>query len=187
MDLNHVRQLMRSLYWSTWEREYQLATARARSPWGNYSRSMMEAATSMEKAPGINPRPGRVPEQELLTPETWFRMATELWNFFGEIVDCYVSFRSGAIYSPKGVVRRCTRWRHHPWGRPRLKRAEAWCGGCGPPPDLSFWLPESSGVLEFLYFFQIFLSTSIFWTFSAIHRHNKQKLALWLLVNRLVQ
>ena len=26
-----------------------------------------------------------------------------------------------------------------------------------------------------------------FWTFSAMHKHNKQKLALWYLVNMLVQ
>ena len=69
MDLNHVRQLMRSLYWSTWEREYQLATARTRNPWGNYSLSMMEAVASKEMDPGVNPRLGRVPEHDLLTPE----------------------------------------------------------------------------------------------------------------------
>ena len=33
---------------------------------------------------------------------------------------------------------------------PPSGRAGPWRGGCGPPPDLSFWLPESSGVLEFL-------------------------------------
>ena len=33
----------------------------------------VEAVASMEKVPGVNPRPGRVPEQDLLTPETWFR------------------------------------------------------------------------------------------------------------------
>ena len=33
----------------------------------------VEAAWSMEMAPGVNPRPGRVPEQDLLTPETEFR------------------------------------------------------------------------------------------------------------------
>ena len=31
----------------------------------------------MEVAPGVNPHPGRVPEQELLTPETEFRMAAD--------------------------------------------------------------------------------------------------------------
>ena len=30
----------------------------------------VEAVESMEMAPGVNPRPGRVPKQELLTPET---------------------------------------------------------------------------------------------------------------------
>ena len=30
----------------------------------------VEAVESMEMASGVNPRPGRVPEQELLTPET---------------------------------------------------------------------------------------------------------------------
>ena len=30
----------------------------------------MEAVELMEMTPGANPRPGRVPEQELLTPET---------------------------------------------------------------------------------------------------------------------
>jgi hypothetical protein len=30
----------------------------------------VEAVESMEMAPGVNPHPGRVPEQDLLTPET---------------------------------------------------------------------------------------------------------------------
>ena len=104
----------------------------------------MEAVASMEKAPGVNPRPGRVPEQELLTPETWFRMAAELWNFSGEIVDSFVSFRSGAIYSPKGVVRRCTRRRHTPGRRWALGRAEPTCGVLVAPLRLSFGLQVSS-------------------------------------------
>ena len=33
----------------------------------------VEAVESMEMAPGVNPRPGRVPEQELLIPETCLR------------------------------------------------------------------------------------------------------------------
>ena len=57
----------------------------------------MEAVASMEMAPGAIPRPGRVPKQRLLSPELGFWMAAELWNFSGEIVDCSVSFRSGAI------------------------------------------------------------------------------------------
>ena len=48
---------------------------------GNYSRSIMEAAPSMKMAPGALPRPGRVPEQRLMSPETCFRLAAELRNF----------------------------------------------------------------------------------------------------------
>ena len=36
-------------------------------------RTPMEAMASMKKALGVNPHPGRVPKQELLTPETRFR------------------------------------------------------------------------------------------------------------------
>ena len=32
----------------------------------------VEAAWSMEMAPGVNPRPGWAPERDLLTPETKF-------------------------------------------------------------------------------------------------------------------
>ena len=45
----------------------------------------MEAVAWMEKAPGVNPRPGRVPEQELLTLETEFRMAAEHRDVFGNM------------------------------------------------------------------------------------------------------
>ena len=46
----------------------------------------VEAAWSMEMAPGVNPRPGRVPEQELLTPELGFWMAAELGSFSGKFL-----------------------------------------------------------------------------------------------------
>jgi hypothetical protein len=111
---------------------------------------MMEVVASMEMAPGAIPRPGKVPKQRLLSPELGFWMAAELWNFSGKIVEALRVIFSGAIYSPKGVARRCTRQRHHPWARPRPSRAQVACGGCGPPLDLSFWLPEYSGEIEFL-------------------------------------
>ena len=62
----------------------------------------VEAAWSMEMAPGVNPRPGRVPEQELLTPETWFLVAAELRNSSGEIVDSFRVFASGGINRRRG-------------------------------------------------------------------------------------
>ena len=42
---------------------------------------MEMAVESMEMAPGAIPRPGRVPEQRLLSPELGFQMAAELRNF----------------------------------------------------------------------------------------------------------
>ena len=58
----------------------------------NHHGDEVEAAWSMEMAPGVNPRPGRVPEQKLLTPETWFLVAAELRNSSGEIVDSFRVF-----------------------------------------------------------------------------------------------
>ena len=43
----------------------------------------VEAVESMEMAPGVNPRPSRVPEQELLTPETCLRWRRSYGTFHG--------------------------------------------------------------------------------------------------------
>ena len=43
----------------------------------------VEAVESMEMAPGVNSRPGRMPEQDLLTPETWFRWQRRDGTFRG--------------------------------------------------------------------------------------------------------
>jgi hypothetical protein len=43
----------------------------------------VEAVESMEMAPGVNARPGRVPEQELLTPETCRRWRQRCGCFCG--------------------------------------------------------------------------------------------------------
>ena len=58
-----------------------IATAEPSAPGVNYSLLIMEAAmavkmavkTAVEMAPGAIPRPGRVPEQRLLSPELEFR------------------------------------------------------------------------------------------------------------------
>jgi hypothetical protein len=70
---------------------HHIATGRALSPGENYSLLIIgdsnvggdggevdgdaeEATTSMEMAPGALPRPGRVPEQRLLSPKIrWWR------------------------------------------------------------------------------------------------------------------
>ena len=43
----------------------------------------VEAVESMEMAPGVNPRPGRVPEQELLTTETCIQWRRRCGTFRG--------------------------------------------------------------------------------------------------------
>ena len=53
---------------------------------------MKMAVASMEMAPGAIPRPGRVPEQRLLSPELGFLVAAELRNSSGEIVDSFRVF-----------------------------------------------------------------------------------------------
>ena len=70
----------------TRERDYQLATAMTRSPWGNYSQHIPEAAVAVKMAPGADPRPGRVPEQEQSDPRNLSAMAAELCIVFGKIL-----------------------------------------------------------------------------------------------------
>ena len=53
---------------------------------------MMEVVASMEMAPGVIPRPGRVPTQRLLSPKLGFLVAADLRNSSGEIVDFFRVF-----------------------------------------------------------------------------------------------
>ena len=62
----------------------------------------VEARWSMEMAPGVNPYPGRVPEQELLTPKTEVWMAAEHGGVFAIMTICARIYASGALSSPKG-------------------------------------------------------------------------------------
>ena len=64
----------------------------------------VEAWWSMEMAPGVNPRPGRVPEQELLTPETEFRMAAEHRGLFAIMTIPPTVYALGAIHRRRGGV-----------------------------------------------------------------------------------
>ena len=83
--------------------------------------------------------------------------------FLEKTFDVLVFLGQDGIYRQIGDARR---WTSHTGGtqpHPSSNCAEVASGGCGPPLDLSSWIPGSSGG---------------FWTFSAMHRHNKQKLAL---------
>ena len=96
---------------------------------------------------GVNPRPGRVPEQELLTPETEFRMAAEHGGVFA-IMTIFLGFTRRGLYM---VQRRAPDWLrsgHAIGGRRPLDRALIWRGGCGSHQHLAFWLRESSGEIS---------------------------------------
>ena len=108
----------------------------------------MEARWSMEMAPRVNPRPGRVPEQEVLTPETEFRMAAEHRGVFAIMTIRSRVYASGALYGPKEGSRRFSRRSSHRRAPPPLDRALIWRGGCGPHQHLAFWLRESSGEIS---------------------------------------
>ena len=79
----------------------------------------------MEMAPGVNPRPGRVPEQELLTPETEFWMAAEHGGVFAIIMILSRVYASGALSSPKGSSGSVTERPHHRRARPRVGPRQA--------------------------------------------------------------
>ena len=104
----------------------------------------VEAWWSMEMAPGVNPSPGRVPEQELLTPETEFRMAAEHGDVFGIMMICARVYTSGALSSPKGSSGSVTEKPHPRRARspPRPRPGRVW--GLWAPPGTC---PSGSGSL----------------------------------------
>ena len=81
MDLNHAKQFMRSLYWGTEREINHIATGRALSPGGellppHHGSSNVDGdggGVDGDAFRGAIPRPGGVPEQRLLSPETEFR------------------------------------------------------------------------------------------------------------------
>jgi hypothetical protein len=101
----------------------------------------VEARWSMEMAPGVNPRPGRVPEQELLTPETEFRMAAEHGDVFGILMIRARVYASGALSSPKESSGSVTEAPHPRRARspPRPRPAMVW--GLWAPPALALLAP----------------------------------------------
>ena len=82
----------------------------------------------------FNPRPGRVPEQELLLPELGFKEVATLWNFSGKNDWGSGVFRSEEVNRQKGVADRATRWLGGLQARPSLGRVHVAPGSCGHPP-----------------------------------------------------
>ena len=93
----------------------------------------------MEMALGVNPRPGRVLEEELLTPEMEFRMVAEHGGVFAIMTIPSRVYTSGAIYRRRGSVGGCSRQPRHRRARatPGLHPAMVWWPRSPTPSLLS--------------------------------------------------
>jgi hypothetical protein len=141
----------------------------------------------METAPGALPRPGRVPEQRLLSPKICLRWRQCCETILGKtLIDLGFGLRE-ALNRRRDGVRGPPGGSHHPW---------AWPGGGGAPPhgEAALWPPSVSllvhilrlGKIEVLVFG---LSNSENISCVAFLKHKTAKnreLALWHLVSRLV-
>jgi hypothetical protein len=94
---------------------------------------------SMEKAPGAIPRPGRVPEQRLLSPQNWSLMVAALRNFLWMEAGPFRVFASEAFYCRKSNVRGHPRGPHH---------TVAWLEGGAPPYGVAASVPSSISSLD---------------------------------------
>ena len=118
-EINHIATGMspqprwRTSPSSSWEREME----------------MKMAPVLMKMAPGAIARPGRVPEQRLLSPETEFWMAAEHGGVFVIMTIPPRVYASGVIYRRRGDVGGCSR-------QPRHRRARATPGPC---PAMAWW------------------------------------------------
>ena len=89
---------------------------------------MKMAPVLMKMAPGALPRPGRVPEQRLLSPETEFRMVAEHGVVFANMTNRTRVYASGPIYRRRGGI--------------GAARGSHTIARCGPP-----WATPSYGVV----------------------------------------
>jgi len=101
---------------------------------------MKMAVESMEMAPGAIPRPGRVPEQRFLSPETCLRWRRSYGTFRGwRLID--LGFSRRGQYIGERAMSVGARGAHTMWWRgQRWARAMAWCGHLGALLRLCFGL-----------------------------------------------
>jgi hypothetical protein len=102
--------------------------------------AMKMAVESMEMAPGAIPRPGRVPEQRLLSPEIGLRRRRRYGTLSGKTpIHLGFSYRrdyiGGRAMSGGGPGAHTTWWRSQGW-----TRATLWCGQPLAPFRVSFGL-----------------------------------------------
>lgn len=149
MDLNHVRQLMRSLYWSAWEREMNhIATGTALSldgellpPHGRQQRWWWWRWCWWRSLPGVLPRPRGVPEQRLLSPRSWLRDGGGSGRFLVPWLFRIEDLGQGPLNRRRGGVGRVTGAPHNrgarpPWAAPPYCLVAMWLSSGASPV---FW------------------------------------------------
>ena len=98
--------------------------------------AMKMAVKSMEILPGALPRPGRVPEQRLLSPKTWLRCDGGGVTFL-EDSGLFLGFLPRGVYIGEGGgVRGGSGWPHPRSARPRFLPAR-------PRGVATLWPPSS--------------------------------------------
>jgi hypothetical protein len=103
------------------------------------------AVESMEMAPGAIPRPGKVPEQRLLSPEIGLRWRRCCGTLFGK-TPIYLGFSCWMLYIGGRTMSEGTRVAHTTWWRGQgCTRATRWCGHLVALLRLCFGLRLVSG------------------------------------------
>ena len=137
-------------------------------------------------APGAIPRPGRVPEQRFLSPETCLRWRRSYGTFRGwRLID--LGFSRRGKYIGERAMSVGARGAHTTWWRGQGgARAATWCGCLLGPLRVSFGLRVRDSKIGTLGFVSSNSENISRTTFLKYKNSRKQELALWHLVNRLV-
>jgi hypothetical protein len=124
--------------------------------------TVVKSMESMKMAPGALPRPGRVLEQRLLSPEIGLRRQWRCRTFLGKTpIDLGFGLRE-ALNRRRGGVRGRPGVPHHPLAWSGGGHATPWSGGSLAPLRLSFGLRLMYGKnrrfgLRFVQFREYFL------------------------------
>jgi hypothetical protein len=146
----------------------------------------VEAMDSMEMAPGALPRPGRVPEQRLLSPEIGLRWRRRCGTLLGK-TPIYLGFLRRRLFIGRGAMSEGSQGPHTIWWRALgVTHTTRWCGGPLAPLRLSFGLHLVSEKIGGLGFISSNSENMSCVTFLKHKTAENIELALWHLVNRLV-
>jgi hypothetical protein len=134
---------------------------------------VMEAIALMEMAPGALPRPGRVPEQRLMSPKShrWRRQSCGTSS--GKLLNDLGFSRRSELIGGRAVSEVDQGLHTIGWHAQGSTRGTPWCGGSMAPLQLPFGLHLASGKnrrfgLRFVQFREYFLCN-----FSETQKHQK--------------